>query len=164
MTDTGRSITVAVPDQPMLARLSPAPDGVSLVVWGSDDAPLGRPIDLLVLPYMGSLESLPRLAGSDVAVVQSQSLGYDGVNDVLPLGIQYCNAVGVHEGSTAELALALILSSQRGLYESAIAQHEGAWRRDQYPGLGGRSVLLIGVGGVGHEIEKRLRPFDVTLN
>ncbi|MCU1557481.1 MAG: hydroxyacid dehydrogenase [Microbacteriaceae bacterium] len=159
-----RSIAVALPDEGTLNRLSPAPDGVEFVVWTPDDAPLGHPIDLLVLPYMGSTASLPRLAESTVAVVQSQSLGYDGVQQLLPPGITYCNAVGVHEGPTAELALALILSAQRGLREAAIAQESGSWQHENYPGLAGRSVLLIGVGGVGREIEMRLRPFDVTIS
>ncbi len=162
MTES-RSITVALPDDATLARLSPPPAGVEFVVWTAEDAPLGRSIDLLVLPYMGSTAALPRLADSTVAVVQSQSLGFDGVQQLLPPGIAYCNAIGVHEGPTAELALALILSAQRGLREAAVAQEAGAWEHDSYPGLAGHSVLLIGVGGVGREIEKRLQPFDVAI-
>jgi phosphoglycerate dehydrogenase-like enzyme len=98
-----------------------------------------------------------------VSVVQSQSLGYDGVADALPPGIAYCNAVGVHEGPTAELAVGIILSSERGLNVMARTQSSGAWDRQWYPGLIGRSVLIIGVGGVGGAIEKRLVPFDATI-
>jgi phosphoglycerate dehydrogenase-like enzyme len=174
-----RTITVAVPDEAMLHRLAPiergteigggskngtdTPTEIALALWTTDDAPLDRPIDLLVLPYSVSASALPKLADSQVCVVQSQALGYDGVAEHLPAGIAYCNAVGVHEGATAELALALILSSQRGLDVAARAQPAGLWKRDWHPGLLGSSVLIIGVGGVGSAIETRLAPFDVTI-
>jgi phosphoglycerate dehydrogenase-like enzyme len=147
----------------MLARLAPAPDGVDLVVWTPDDPPLDRRIDLLVLPYSTSATTLRDLAGVQVGAVQSQSLGYNGVSEVLPPGIAYCNAVGVHEGPTAELAVGLILASERGLDVMARAQPAGGWDRQWSPGLLGRSVLIIGVGGVGGAVEKRLAPFDPTI-
>ena len=174
-----KTITVAVPDEAMRHRLAPiqieietlsdgkngtgTPTEIELVLWTTDDTPLGRPIDLLVLPYSVSPTALPKLADSRVWVVQSQALGFDGVAEHLPAGIAYCNAVGVHEGATAELALALILSSQRGLDVTARAQPAGLWKRDWYPGLLGSSVLIIGVGGVGSAVETRLAPFDVTV-
>lgn len=157
------TVFVAVPDATMLERLTPAGEDVALEVWTTDDSPLDRSIDLLVLPYSVSAEALPRLAASRVSVVQSQALGYNGVAEVLPPGIRYANAVGVHEGPTAELAVGLILESQRGLDVIARAQPAGLWKRDWYPGLLGRAVLIIGVGGVGAAIEKRLAPFDVEI-
>lgn len=156
-------LTVAVPDQEMADRLAAQATGVDFVAWTIDDEPLDRHLDLLVLKYMGSLAGLPKLRAADVSLLQGQSLGYDGVADLLPPGVVYCNAVGVHEGSTAELTLGLILSAQRGLYEAAVAQQAGTWRHEIFGGLAMRSVLLIGVGGVGSEIRKRLEPFDVSL-
>jgi phosphoglycerate dehydrogenase-like enzyme len=164
MTAEHATITIGVPEEQMLARLAPAPDGVDLVVWTPDDPPLDRPIDLLVLPYSTSAAMLRDLAGVQVGAVQSQSLGYDGVSEVLPPGIAYCNAVGVHEGPTAELAVGLILASERGLDVMARAQPAGGWDRQWSPGLLGRSVLIIGVGGVGGAVEKRLAPFDPTIS
>jgi phosphoglycerate dehydrogenase-like enzyme len=96
-------------------------------------------------------------------VVQAQTLGYDGVAGFLREGTVFCNAVDVHEASTAELTLALVLASLRGLPDLLSAQASGDWAHAQYPGLAGRRILLIGVGGVGAEIEKRLTPFDVLL-
>jgi phosphoglycerate dehydrogenase-like enzyme len=157
------TFTVALPDQGMLHRLSPADPGVEFIVWTTDDTPPGRRVDLLVLPYSVSSAALPRLAAADIAVVQSQALGFDGVAGALPPGITYCNAVGVHEGPTGELAVGLILESQRGLDVAARAQPVGSWHRDWHPGLLGASVLVIGVGGVGAAIAARLAPFEVEL-
>lgn len=134
-----------------------------MTVWTVDDPPLDHPIDLLVLSYSPSAEALAKLPNTGVTVVQSQALGFDGVADALPPGIAYCNAVGVHEGPTAELAVGLILSAQRGLDLSARAQPAGEWKRAWHPGLLGCSVLIIGVGGVGGAIAERLAPFGVSI-
>jgi phosphoglycerate dehydrogenase-like enzyme len=162
------TITVAVPDATMRDRLLGADPGVGndvvLEVWTTDDPPLDHPVDLVVLPYSVSAAALPKLADSPVSVIQSQALGYDAVDRALPPGLVYCNAVGVHEGPTAELAVALILESQRGLDVVARAQPSGSWERGWYPGLLGRSVLIVGVGGVGEAVAARLEPFGVAIS
>jgi phosphoglycerate dehydrogenase-like enzyme len=154
------TLLVALPDPVMLERLGPQPDGVELTVWTPGSDPLGRAIDLLVLPYMMPPAELAGIAGQPVAVVQAQMLGFDGVAENLPPGPVYCNAVDVHEAATAELALTLILASQRGIPEFARA---GAWAHERYPGLAMQRVLLLGAGGVGREVALRLAPFDVEL-
>src|SRR5690606_3758060 len=86
-----------------------------------------------------------------------------GVAAHLPEGIVFCNAVGVHEASTAELALALTLASRRGFGEFRDAQNRASWEHARQPGLQGANVVVIGVGGVGEAIARRLAPFDVDL-
>ncbi|TBN57686.1 hydroxyacid dehydrogenase [Glaciihabitans arcticus] len=156
-------LLVAVPDAAMRDRLSPPPPGVELVVWALGSPPSDRRFDLLVLPYMIGAPSLGGLAGQDAAVVQAQMLGYDGVADHLPAGNVYCNAVDVHEAATGELALALILASQRGIPEFVTAARDGEWAHERYPGLAMQTVLLLGTGGVGRQVALRLAPFDVEL-
>jgi phosphoglycerate dehydrogenase-like enzyme len=108
-----------------------------------------------------SSAGLDTLDPSRVRVIQSQALGYDGVRDVLPSGITYCNAVGVHEESTAELGVALLLASQRNL--DVYARERGQWRRRWGTSLADRRVLLLGHGGIGVELEKRLDGFGAEL-
>jgi phosphoglycerate dehydrogenase-like enzyme len=157
------NITVALPDDAMLARLRPTVDtDVDLVVWRAGDEPIGRVIDLLVIPYVVTYDALTQLAG-EVRYVQSQSLGYDGAANFVPDGVAFCNAVGVHEAPTAELALTLVLASQRGWPEVGRNQAAENWERPAYPGLIGRRVLLVGVGGIGREVEKRMAGFGATL-
>jgi len=156
-------LLVALPDEGLRERLSSPPQGVELTTWHIDDDPVGATFDLLVLPYMMPPSKLAALHRQPARVVQAQTLGYDGVVDFLPEGTIFCNAVNVHEASTAELTLTLMLASLRGLPQLLNAQASATWAHAQYPGLAGRTVLLIGVGGVGGEIERRLAPFDVSL-
>ena len=137
--------------------------GVELLLWDlTGPAPEGR-IDLLVPPYMGKPGALAALDGVDVGLVQSQSIGYDGVADVLPDGCVFANAAGVHETSTAELALGMMIASQRGMADFARNQATGAWDNSQRPSLADRRVLLVGYGGVGKAIEARLLPFETEV-
>jgi len=157
------ALVVAVPDADMRDRLSPPPPGVEIRVWALGDAPIDAPFDLLVLPYMIGAPALSGLAGQRATVVQAQMLGYDGVADHLPAGHAYCNAVDVHEAATGELALALILASQRGLPNFVTAATRGEWAHARYPGLALSRVLVLGTGGVGRQVAERLAPFDVEL-
>ena len=156
------TITVAFASQAELDRMAPAPAGARYIVWDIEhEQP--TPVDLVIARYMIPAAALAALDPATVRVVQGQSLGYDGVAAALPAGITYCNAVAVHEASTGELALALILASLRGIPAAVDAQREARWAHARQPGLAGRTVLLLGVGGVGAEIEARLSGFDVSL-
>jgi phosphoglycerate dehydrogenase-like enzyme len=157
------TIRVAVPDPAMLERLSGSvPTGAELLVWRPGDDPVEGGIDLLVMPYTVSYETL-RSLGGQVKHIQSQSLGYDGAGDSVPDGVTFSNAVGVHEAPTAEMAMTLILASQRGWPAVGRNQDSQKWDRAMWPGLIGARVLLIGVGGIGREFEKRIAGFDVEL-
>jgi phosphoglycerate dehydrogenase-like enzyme len=154
-------LQVAVPDQDLAAPLTDA--GAAFTVWTIGDAPPARPFDLLVLPYMMKADDLRRLPSGVAPVVQSQTLGYDGVAERLPAGFVYCNAPGVHEASTAELAVGLIIADRRGLPGFGAAQLEGRWAHAPMPGLAGSRVLLLGAGGVGEQLRLRLEPFEADV-
>jgi phosphoglycerate dehydrogenase-like enzyme len=112
---------------------------------------------------MGAADRLGALDGVDVGLVQSQSIGYDDVPGALPPGHVFANAASVHETSTAELALALVLAAQRGIPDFVRAASEGRWAPARHESLADRRVLLLGYGGVGRAIEERLAPFEVEL-
>lgn len=157
----GARLRVSVPDARLAEALGDLPPGVEVVRWDmAGPAPAGA-IDLAVVPYLPGNAHLGWLAGVRTRLVQAQYLGYDGVAEALPPGHVYANARGVHETSTAELALALLLAGLRGIadFVRAAGPTEPAW----YPSLADRRVLLLGQGGVGRAIEARLAPFEVDL-
>ena len=155
-------LRVCLPAENLLDALTPI-DGVEFVLWDlAGPAPAGR-LDLLVPPYMGKATALAAVEGVDVGLVQSQSIGYDGVSAVLPPGVPFANAAGVHETSTAELAVGMMVASQRGIPDFVRNQETGTWDNSQRPSLADRRVLLVGYGGVGKAIEARLLPFETEV-
>ncbi|GAA3515030.1 2-hydroxyacid dehydrogenase [Aeromicrobium panaciterrae] len=155
------TLRVTVPDAAWLERLADLDDRVELSVWDFVTPQPDGPVDLAVSPYRNSTDGLNRIDPSRIGVIQLQTLGYDGVRDALPVGITVCNAVGVHEGSTAELAVALLLASARHL--DSYAREQGQWIRRWGTSVADRRIMLLGYGGIGVEIEKRLEGFGAEL-
>lgn len=96
-------------------------------------------------------------------VVQTLTAGVDNVRGAVPAGVTLCNGRGIHDTSTAELALTLILSSLRGVPDFVRAQATGEWVHGWRPALADRRVLLIGHGAIGEAVEARLAPFEVDV-
>lgn len=158
---TASSLRVTVPDEGWLSRLADVDERVELSVWDFSAPQPDEHIDLAVLPYTVSSAGLESLDPTGIDAIQSQALGYDGVRAVLPAGITYCNAVGVHEESTAELGVALLLASQRNL--DAYARERGEWNPRWGRSIADRRVMLLGYGGIGTQIERRLAGFGAEL-
>ena len=157
-----RKITVSLPDATLRDYLTPDPD-VTVLEWDlSGEPPMPR-LDIVVPPYMGGPAVLRGLEGVETGLVQSQSIGYDGVAEFLPDGHVFANAASVHETSTAELTLALILASQREFPRILQNQRERRWEGRPTASLADQRVLIVGYGGVGKAIEDRLLPFETTV-
>ncbi|CAH0203647.1 Hydroxypyruvate reductase [Arthrobacter sp. Bi83] len=157
-----RKITVSLPDAALREYLTPNA-AVTVFEWDFAGEPPQRQIDIVVPPYMGGPQVLRNLDGVETALVQSQSIGFDGVAEALPAGRVFANAAGVHETSTAELALAMVLASQREFPRIMRNQQEGEWDTRPTASLADRRVLIVGYGGVGKAIEQRLIPFETSI-
>lgn len=160
MTDR---LLVSLPGATLRDAVGDLPDGVDVVLWDLTGPAPADHLDLVVPPYMGASAKLGALSGVSTRLVQSQSIGYDDVAAALPPGHVYANAASVHETSTAELTLALVLAAQRGIPDFVRAAGEGRWAPARHASLADRRVLLIGYGGVGAAIEERLLPFEVVV-
>jgi phosphoglycerate dehydrogenase-like enzyme len=135
----GGSLTVEV-----FTGDAPGPDDLGDVMFFT--VPYDRPF---------SYEPIPRLSG--VRVVQALTAGYDRVAALLPAGVTLCTARGLHDSSTAEHALALILAAQRELPRWSRAQEEGRWEHAHTRSLAGSRVLIVGYGSIGSALDSRLR-------
>ncbi|MET8829652.1 2-hydroxyacid dehydrogenase [Streptomyces sp. NPDC004610] len=145
------------------------PEGLDYRYWnGGEDYP-EDPADcaFYVVPYMQSpgVVMRPMPAMRSLEVMQTLSAGIDhvepGLKQLRP-GVRLCNARGVHEASTAELTLALILASLRGIPDFVRAQDRGEWLGGFRPALADRTVLIVGYGSIGAAIEDRLVPFELA--
>ena len=121
--------------------------------------------DFVILPYEGSSISIPETMSrlKSVKVVQTLTAGFDNVLPHIPSGVTLCNAAGVHDDATSELAVLLTLSSLRDMPRSFKAQQEHHWETYFARSLADKNVLLIGYGNVGKAAEKRLLAFGCTV-
>ena len=147
-------------------RLDGLPDGLVVDCFRADGGPYPDSIgdvELYVLPYMKGEEVLERAGEmTNLKVIQTLTAGVENFVPYVPHGVTLCNAAGVHDASTAELAIALALASGRHLDEFARNQPEGRWKPRAGTSLADRRVLIIGYGHIGPAIERRLAGFEVA--
>src|SRR6202789_2619259 len=158
-------------DFPREAELIPVSDApgpeVDIDVWIPD-------------PYQTrALRTWPKLRG--VRLVLSLMAGTEWIPRTVGPGVTICNARGAHNISTAEWTLSAILSMLKYLPLYLDVQRSGEWKRrfeatehyaritgdprPHYPPvmqeeLTGKTVLLVGYGAIGKEIERMLEPFQ----
>jgi phosphoglycerate dehydrogenase-like enzyme len=156
-------LVVSVAEANLRQALEPLVQGVELVSWDLRGPAPVEAIDIVVPPYMSGADALGQLRFVKTRLIQSQSIGYDGIAEALPAGVVFANATSVHEASTAELALALILAAQRGIADFVRSAGEGRWAPERYASLADRTVLLVGYGGVNRAVEARLAGFEVDV-
>ncbi|MBB6120527.1 2-hydroxyacid dehydrogenase [Nocardiopsis algeriensis] len=147
-----------------------APEGVEADLYAGGSAPRDLAgIGFYQLPYMPSmaavsdehLEIIPRMP--DLRVLQLVSAGYEHVLPYLPDGVTLCNGRGLHDASTAEHALGLILAAQRDLPRWALDQREHRWAAVPQRSLADQRVVIVGYGSIGRAIEARLLPFETEV-
>lgn len=160
-----RPVVVSVPEESYAAGLADVP-GVEAVVWDLlEPHERGAEFQVVVPPYMGALPRRERLEELPaLEVVQLLTAGYETVLDRIPAPVTLCNGAGIHDASTAELALTLMLSSVRDLPAHFAAQAGGAWARPRmWQALADKRVLVVGYGRIGQAIVRRLEPFEVEV-
>ncbi len=147
-------------------RLGGIPDGITVDCFradGDDHPDSIAEVELYVLPYMKGEEVLHRAPEMrSLRVIQTLTAGVENFLPFVPEGVTLCNAAGVHDASTAELAVALTLASGRHLDEFARNQSEGRWQPRPGISLADRRILIIGYGNIGPAIERRLSGFEVA--
>ncbi len=147
------------------ADLAPPPDGLTVLEW--DGGPLPddpAQVELFVLPYTFDTATLAPLARmSRLRVVQTLTAGVEHVAAAVPDGVTLCNARGVHDASTAELAVTLALAALRGLPGFVRAQDRQEWVHEQLGSLADKRVLVIGAGSIGGAVARRLAPFECDV-
>lgn len=142
------------------------PDGITLL--SHDNFPLDTSdlsqIDMYVPSYMGGAKALSYAAQMpNLSILQMLNAGYDDALAYVRPGITLCNARGVHDASTAELAVGLAIASRRGFLEFSNDQRQGNWNHRRFPALSDSKVGIIGFGSIGKEVARKLSGFDVTI-
>jgi phosphoglycerate dehydrogenase-like enzyme len=145
-------------------------DDIEIDVWIPDPYPTR------------AMRAWPHLHG--VKLVLSMLAGTEWIPGTVGPQVTICNARGAHNISTAEWTLAAILATLKYFPLYFDIQRSGIWKRRyeantlyeaiagstraEYPPvmqeeLTGKTVLLVGYGAIGKEIERMLTPFDVDV-
>jgi phosphoglycerate dehydrogenase-like enzyme len=176
-------LRVGYPDTLSPDLLKAFPEGIELI---QVPGPLDGIIDIDVwIPDAYStraIASWPRIRG--VKLVLSLMAGTEWIPELVGPGVTICNARGAHNTSTAEWTVATILAMLKYFPLFLDIQRSGHWKRrfelpphyvaitgdtrPLYPPvmleeLTGKTVLLVGYGSIGRDIERMLAPFHVEL-
>jgi phosphoglycerate dehydrogenase-like enzyme len=159
------------------------PEGIELIPV-SDNMDRDVEIDVWIPdPYTKvAMQTYPHLRG--VKLVLSMLAGTEWIPETVGPHVTICNAHGAHNVPTAEWTLAAILAMLKYFPLYLDIQRSGVWKRrfeaaahyaqmsgvaeEVYPPvlgeeLTGRSVLVVGYGAIGKEIERMLTPFNVEM-
>jgi phosphoglycerate dehydrogenase-like enzyme len=107
-----------------------------------------------------------------LGLLQTVSAGYEGVNvkAATKAGIWVASAPTTKTGngeSVAEFAVLLMLAASRGLHEALAFTRDSAQDRPEKPemnlALHGKTVCIVGLGGIGALLVERLRGFRMVL-
>ena len=143
-----------------------APAGITLLSpenFPLDTSDLSQ-IDFYVPLYMGGAKALSYAAQMpNLKTLQMLNAGYNDALAYLRPGLTLCNARGVHDASTAELAVGLAIASRRGFPEFMREQIAGRWSHHRTSALSDSKIGIIGYGSIGKKIAKNLSGFEVSV-
>lgn len=135
-----------------------------IVVWDGDPVTPPGSTRFYVPSYMAgewafeAMRLMPHLE-----VCQLPTAGFEHALAHLPEGVTLCNAAGVHDASTAELAVGLILARLRRIDDMARAMPAGQFIHDRYDALADKRVVIVGAGGIGQALARRLEGFECEV-
>lgn len=122
-------------------------------------------ITFYVPQYMGgkaALEFSRKMTALEY--LQVPNAGFDEALEYLTHGVVLCNARGVHDASTAELAIGLAIASRRGFADFARAQSSGVWTHKRYSSFNDSKIAILGAGAIASTLKRYLEPYDVTVD
>lgn len=152
-----------------LATLSDLAPNVEFLVGLSEEEALAR-ADRIQGADAHALSEELLAAAPNLRWAQSWSAGVTGYLELAGLRdndrIILTNMKGVHGPAIAEHVFAMLLSMTRDLDAYRKAQEKGEWDRRAGKGmttLSGRTMLVVGMGGIGSQIARRAKGFDMEV-
>jgi phosphoglycerate dehydrogenase-like enzyme len=142
----------------------------SFQVWSREDLAARIPeADVVVVSGFWDNDLLATAA--KLRLVQSISAGTDQYDQARfrEAGVRLASAAGGNARAVSEHAMALILALARRLPEARDNQHKAHWRgmigdfARREDELGGKTVLIVGLGRIGSRLAQLCRAFDMTV-
>lgn len=139
-----------------LTKLSPANTPIESADLSS--------ITFYVPSYMGGRPALEHSrAMPKLKYLHMPNAGYDDAMEFLRPGMTLCNGRGIHDASTAELAVGLTIASLRGFPTFVRSQDKGEWTHARYQSINDKRIGIVGFGSIGQTVARNLSGFDVEV-
>ncbi len=121
-------------------------------------------ITFYVPPYMAGRRALEYVNSMpNLKVLQMPNAGYEDALEFLRPGLTLCNGRGIHNASTAELAVGMAIASLRGFPSFVLSQNKGQWNHARFRSINDRKIGILGFGAIGKTIARNLSGFDVEV-
>ena len=107
-------------------------------------------------------------AADQLSLIVRAGAGVDNIDVIAAsdLGIHVCNVPGKNAAAVAELTFALLLAIDRHVVGGASDLRKGTWNKREYSiadGLMGKTIGIIGLGGVGLSVAERAKAFGLRV-
>jgi len=152
-----------------IAELEAAAPGLTIVAGLSDEEALARAAEFDAADAHVVSDAF-LAAAVNLRWVQAWSAGVDSYLQIEGLrtreGLTLTNMQGVHGPAIAEHVFGMLLALTRRLPELLAAQDEARWDRDaarDATTLAGRTMFVVGMGGIGSQIARRAHAFDMRV-
>jgi phosphoglycerate dehydrogenase-like enzyme len=133
-----------------VAELLPQLVGVDAVLAGMD-------------PF--NAEVLASKEAAQLKVISRWGIGIDAID--LPAaakqGVVVANTPGLLNEAVADYAMGMLLAMARRIPQGWHLLQGGQWESEWGPDLGGKTLGLVGCGGIGQAVAKRAKGFDMRL-
>lgn len=138
--------------------------------WSREDLSARIPeADVLVVSGFWDNSLLEK--GKRLKFIQSIGAGYDQfpLEQLRAQGIRLASAQGVNRNAVSEHAMAHVLSFARQMHTGRDNQKAHHWRpmisdlAEREDELGGKTMLIIGLGGIGSRLAKLAKAFDMKV-
>lgn len=121
-------------------------------------------ITIYIPSYMGGRAALEfSRKMPNLKVLQMPNAGYEDAIEFTRPGMTLCNGRGIHDASTAELAVGLAIASLRGFPDFVRNQEKGQWVHNRYQSINDKKIAVIGYGSIGKTVVRNLSGFDTTV-
>lgn len=122
-------------------------------------------ISIYVPKYMGGLKALSYFEKMpNVNVLQLLMAGFEDAIPFMNEGQTLCSARGVHDFSTSELVISMLLAHFKNHKEFAANQSLGIWSHKTTGSLFGKKLAIVGAGSIATKLSSMLQTFETQVH
>ena len=158
-------VFAVTPERLMAAgRRYPAVARRLAVTYGDDPAAPGPAVALAEVLLTGHVPAHDLAARAPrLRWIQSTNAGVEDVLPLLPPGVALTNASGVHGPKGAEFALTALLMLNHAVPHFVTRQRERRWDVRFTTTIGGKTVVVVGLGALGSAVARLCRKFGLRV-